>query len=108
MNDIVGVSLPDFEFAFRTLLPSAAGGLVSFLVALKAGHYKNNRYFAKSTIEIFGGGVTGVFLSYLFKESSYLWVIAFVIGTAWSQLLQRIRGTVTRMVEGALGEAGKK
>ena len=106
MNDF-GISRLDVERAAFILLASAAGGLISFLLAFKGGHYKNNKYFAKSTLEIFGGGVTGSFLSYLFKESAYLLVIAFVIGTAWSQLLQRVRSTVTRMVEGAL-EAGKK
>jgi hypothetical protein len=95
-------------FVFYTLLPSAAGGLASFLVALKLGSYRNNRYFAKSTIEVFGGAVTGCFLSVFFKDNPYVVSIAFLIGMAWSQLLQRIRVTITRMVEGALGEAGKR
>jgi hypothetical protein len=99
--------MDDIGALLYMLLPGAAGGLVSFLAALKLNHYNNNKYFAKSTIEILGGAVTGYFLSYLFKGNSYLLVITFIIGTAWSQLLQRIRTTITRMVEGALGEARK-
>jgi len=102
----VSASLPNLSFVFSMLLPSAAGGLVSFLLAFRAGHYKNNRYIAKSTVEILGGAVTGSFLSYPFAENAYLPVIAFLIGGAWSQLLQRLRATITRMVEGALSGKG--
>jgi hypothetical protein len=89
------------------LLAGAAGGLTSFLAALRAQHYKNNKYIAKSVIEISGGAVTAVFLSYLFLETSYIWVIAFLIGSAWSQIVQRVRTRITRIVEAALGDTGK-
>jgi hypothetical protein len=104
----IGTNLSALNIMLPMLLPGASGGLVSFLLALKARQYKNNRLIAKSTIEICGGAITAGFIAYLFIGSSYVWVLAFVIGTAWSQILQGVRARVTRMVLAALGEVVDK
>jgi hypothetical protein len=82
----------------------AAGGLTSFLVALKQDHYKNDRYIKKSSIEILGGAVTATCLVYVFRENQYVYAFSFLIGTAWSQIIQKIRTKITSIVEAALGD----
>src|SRR5215813_343208 len=69
----------------------AAGGLVSFLVSLRLDHYKNNRYLKKSGIEIVGGAITATCLVYVIRENQYVYLYAFLIGTAWSYIIQRLR-----------------
>jgi hypothetical protein len=97
-TDVIQVQL----FAFVAL--GAAGGLISFLVALRQDHYKNDRYIKKSSIEVLGGAVTASCLVYVFRESQYVYVFAFLIGTAWSHIIQRIRSKITSIVEAALGD----
>jgi hypothetical protein len=86
----------------------AAWGLTSFLVGLKQDHYKNNRYIKKSIIEVIGGAVTATCLVYVFRENQYIYVFAFLIGTAWSHIIQRLRSRITRIVEAALGDASPR
>jgi hypothetical protein len=92
------------EFITFMLFPGGAGGLSSFLAGLKSNHYRNNRYLSKFCIEVVGGALTASSLVYVFKDNQYVYVFAFVIGTAWSQILQRIREKVTTLVESAIGE----
>ena len=54
-----------------------------------------------------GGSITVACLAYLLRDSQYVFVFAFLIGTAWSHILQKIRTKVTKVVEAALGDAGK-
>src|SRR5262249_53310272 len=98
--------LSELYFVALMLLPGAAGGLASFLVGLKAGHYKNNKYMAKCSIETVGGAVTASSLVYFLRDSQYTWAFAFAIGAGWSQILQGIRGRVTRIIVAVIGEAG--
>ncbi len=86
----------------------AAGGLTSFLVALKQDHYKNNRHIKKACIEIFGGAVTATCLVYIFRENRYVYVFTSLIGTAWSHIIQRIRSKITSIVEAALGDSSPR
>jgi hypothetical protein len=87
------------------MLVGAAGGFASFLVAIRQGHYNNNKYMTKSSIEIVGGAVTATCLVYVIRENQYVNVFAFLIGTAWSHILQRLRTKITSIVEAALGDA---
>jgi|SRR6516225_8800063 hypothetical protein len=87
------------------LLLGAVGGLSSFLIALKFDHYKNNRFVRKLAIELVGGAVAAPPLGYMFKESQYVYILAFLIGTMWAHILQRVRNRVTNLVDAALGEA---
>jgi len=97
------IEVPHLEIITYTLLPGGAGGLASFLAGVKADQYKNNRYIRKFGIEVLGGAITAAGLVYVLRENQYVYVLAFVIGTAWSQILQKARIKVTKMVEGALG-----
>ena len=97
------VQIPEAGFLIFMLLPGAAGGLASFLNGLRLQHYKNNKYVAKFGIEVLGGAVTASSLVYAFRDNSLVWVFAFLIGTAWSQVLQKLRVKITKLVEAALG-----
>jgi hypothetical protein len=100
----------DFVKLESLLLPvlGAAGGLASFLLALKQNKYKNNRYLRKSGIEVVGGAVTAACLVYAFRGNTLVPVFAFLVGTAWSQILQRLRSKITRLVEAALGDLSQR
>jgi hypothetical protein len=87
-----------------TTAPGAAGGLVSFLLALKRGHYRNNKYLAKFSIEVIGAMVTASFLSALITSHSYQPTVAFLIGIGWTGIIQLARAKITKIVEVALGE----
>lgn len=87
-----------------TTLPGGAGGLASFLLGLKRGHYRNDKYAAKFSIEIFGAMVTASFLVLLLPAEDYRIPIAFVIGIAWASILQSLRTKITKIVEAALGD----
>ena len=89
---------------FFTILPGGAGGLVLFLFSLKKGRYRNNKYLAKFVIEILGAMLTASFLSTLITSSYYKPIAAFVVGIAWANIIQIIRGKITKIVEAALGE----
>lgn len=95
------------DFLLFMLLPGSAGGLMSFLAALKGEHYRNNKYLTKFAVEVVGGAVTASSLVYVLRENPYVYVFAFLIGTGWSQILQKLRAKVTRIVEAALGETTK-
>lgn len=87
-----------------TTAPGAAGGLVSFLLALKRGHYRNNKLFAKFSIEVIGAMVTASFLSVLIESHSYQITVSFLIGIGWTGIVQLARAKITKVVEVALGE----
>jgi hypothetical protein len=101
------IQVPQVDVLVFALLPGAAGGLASFLAGLKAQHYKNNKYIVKFGIEVIGGAMTASWLVYVLRENQYVYVFSFLIGTAWSQILQKIRTKVTRIIEAALGESTK-
>lgn len=97
--------------ALNTTLPGAAGGLASFLLALRMGHYRNNKYLAKFSIEIAGAMVTASFLTTLISTGSYQPTAAFFIGIGWVGIIQLARRKITKVVEATLGEnfeGGKK
>ena len=87
----------------------AAGGLVSFLYALRGGHYRNNKYISKFLIELLGSAITAIYLTSLITESSIasigtIGTAAFIVGTTWSVLIQGIRNKATSIVEAFLGQ----
>jgi hypothetical protein len=88
--------------AFFTL--GAAGGLVAFLVAVKNNHYRNDQYIRKLSIEIIGGAITGACLVPVFSQTPLTYVFAFLIGTAWAYIIQKVRSKFTRIIEAALGD----
>jgi len=86
-------------------IPGGMGGLVCFLLALQKGHYRNNKYIAKFFIEILGAMVTASFITYLIaKDENYQAAFAFVIGFAWSNIMQMIRSKVTNITENVIRE----
>lgn len=89
------------------VMAGAAGGLTSFLVGIRAQHYKNNKYFAKLTLEVLGGAITSGGLIYvIFDGNRYVFAFAFLAGTAWSQIIQNIRTKITDIIEAALKASG--
>jgi hypothetical protein len=44
----------------------------------------------------------------VFRQYEYIYVFAFLIGTAWSHIIQRLRSKITSMVEAALGGPSDK
>ena len=88
-----------------------AGGLAFFLLGLRRGHYRNNKYFSKVSIEVFGAAITALFLaSILVPSNNYkiIAAVAFAIGVAWSEILQTLRIKITEIVEVALRDARGK
>ena len=101
---------PEVLSSFGTTLlhataPGGAGGLASFLFALKRGHYRNNKYTAKFLIEILGAMVTGTFVASFFGNWEYVAAVAFAVGLTWAQIIHVIRTKITKIVEAALGES---
>jgi len=103
----MSIDLPQLQL-FTFVMLGGAGGLISFLVALKLDHYKNNRYIRKSSIEILGGAVTAACLVYVLRENPYVYPFAFLIGTSWSHIIQRLRSKITSVVEAALGDTSPR
>lgn len=87
-------------------LPGGAGGIVWFLLAYKRGHYRNNKYTAKFSVETIGAMITATFIGILFIQARYQVQIAasFAIGIGWSGIIQIVRTKITKIVEAALGE----
>ena len=87
-------------------LPGAGGGLALFLLGLRGGRYRNNRYVAKLCLEIAGAAVTASFLAklvaYILNRQEFLSPIAFLVGLAWVSVVQWARAKVTTIVEAAL------
>lgn len=91
-------------------LPGAIGGLMTFVYSYYKGHYQNNQYIIKCSIEIFGGAVvafflTNVILSFIVKNDTTMLLVPFAIGLFWAGLIQFIRSWITGIVELALGKA---
>lgn len=85
-------------------LPGAAGGLTAFLFALKRGHYRNNKYFAKASIELLGAMLTASFFSMILTSSRLRPLWAFTVGISWAVVIQTIRIKITKIVEAILGD----
>ncbi len=93
-----------------TSISGGAGGLASFLYALRLGHYRNNKYVEKCSIEILGAIVTASFLAAPFipdDKYTLAMAIAFMIGVSWAKFLQLIREKITDKVVDTLGQALK-
>ncbi len=86
-----------------TSMPGAAGGFALFLFGIKRGHYRNNKYIVKCTVEILGAAVTATFIGSFFPQS-YRIGAGFLIGLTWVNIIQISRSKITKIVETALGE----
>ena len=95
------------KIIYSVTLPGGAGGLTSFLYALKRGHYKNNKYPRKFFIEILGAMLTATFLTKLISSNQYQYVVAYIIGICWSGIIQVLRTKITKIIEAVL-TAGDK
>lgn len=84
-------------------LPGALGGIVLFVYGYKKGHYRNNKYKIKLSIEVVGAAITATMLALLFPDD-YRIVAAFLIGLSWSGIIQMVRKKITATVSAALGE----
>jgi hypothetical protein len=81
-------------------LAAAVGGLCGFLLGLRYGSFKQDRYLRKGLLEILGAGLTG---SLLALPALVLQIpTAFVAGLAWSFLCQRLRNLLTTRIVDAL------
>lgn len=90
-------------------LAGAAGGLCSFLHALRGGRIRNGKYLRKAILEIVGGTLVGFFVSLPFSawHDEYRIFLAFASGVAWAILLEYIREKITKVIEAALGRLDK-
>jgi hypothetical protein len=79
-----------------------AGALAGFLLGLKRGQFRNDRYTSKCTIEVLGGSLTALFLSPLVTMAKFDTVIGFILGLAWAPVIQALRNRITAIVEAAL------
>ena len=87
------------DIVVNCTVPGCAGGIALFLLSYKKGHYKNNKYFIKFCIEIFGAMITATFITSGLFQNNYQIPIAFMIGVGWVNVLQKIRVKVTSLVE---------
>jgi hypothetical protein len=78
------------------------------LYGLKRGHYRNNRYFSKLAIEVIGSSVTASFITPLIVQGQLIFLVGFLVGIAWGNIIQLIRIKITKMVEAVLGESLEK
>ena len=85
----------------------AAGAAANFLAGLGKGHYQHGGYVAKFSIEVAGGALTAtlVALSVPFINPQIGLLVAFVIGSAWSNVIQVVRTRVTELVSEILDAA---
>jgi hypothetical protein len=90
----------------ETSLPGAAGGCVAFLAGIKLGHYRNNKYVAKFSLELLGGATTASFVTLIVSPNAppVKYFVAFAIGMSWAGIVQLIRTKITKFVEVVLGE----
>ena len=89
---------------FLSSVSGCAGGVAMFVLGLKKGHYKNNKYITKLIIEIVGATLTASFITVFISSNTYKFGAAFLIGAAWANILQITREKITTIVEVALGE----
>jgi len=82
------------ELVTGRLLPGAAGGLAWFLVGLRFGRIRNDMYIRKGSLEIAGGMIVGTFVVMPFIPLPQ-YTVAFLLGAAWSEVIQRTRKAVT-------------
>jgi hypothetical protein len=107
--DVLQITIFDFfdnkliSYVLFSTLPGGIGGLTCFLYGYKKGLYKNNRYFIKICIELFGAMFTATFLSIIIINK-FLPLIAFIIGLCWSAVIQTVRLKITSIVESILGK----
>jgi len=78
-------------------LPGAFGGLACFLLGLKRGHYRNNKYVAKVTLEILGGTIVASFVAFSPNP-----LLGFAVGLSWASILQIVRVKITQVVRASL------
>lgn len=86
-------------------LPGAIGGIATFLYSLKMGHYKNNKYKAKLSLEVLGGAILATFVGPLFPEPIQIQLFAaFATGLTWAGVIQVTRSKITKIVKAVIGE----
>ena len=79
---------------------------MAFLNGIRRGHYRNNKYPTKATIEILGSAITATFLTSLVSDipTKYCVAIACCVGMSWSGIVQMTRTKITTKVENALSD----
>ena len=78
-------------------VPGASGGVVSFVLAFRNGHYKNDHHLRKALAEVVGGAITGVYVAEFFGPTIRCGA-AFVIGLCWAGVIQEVRRRITSYV----------
>lgn len=86
--------------------PGACGGIGLFLFSLRMGHYKNNKYMRKLSIELLGAMIVASFVGPLFPEKAVIYA-SFAIGLCWATVIQIVRNKITKMVTAVIGEVVK-
>lgn len=84
----------------------AAGGLAWFLCNVQLGRIRNDKHVRKAVLEVVGGMMTGLFLSFSLGHLPQR-IVAFVMGLCWSEVAQRIRAKVTTIVVAALSNQAR-
>ena len=107
-----------FKVIIYSTMAGGAGGIALFVLMLKKGRYKNNRYKAKCLVEAFGAMVTVCFITFslvqtvfgsmlINKNDVYLFTVpAFAIGVAWSNIIQIVRIKTTKLFEALFSSFG--
>lgn len=104
--DLIGINLLSPQIIVCTL-GGCAGGFVSFLYALRHGHYRNNKLIKKFSVEVVGATFTALFLvSAVVDQIATIAAASFVLGVVWVKVIQLLRQKVTKIVEAILGEDG--
>lgn len=87
------------EFLLYCSLPGAAGGLTWFLIGIRRGSIRNNRYVRKAVLEITGAVLVAAFVAYplapLFTIKTPVLVLSFATGAAWASIVQLLRRWIT-------------
>lgn len=96
LGDLVHALSPEL---LEATIPGGFGGLAIFLLGLRRGHYRNNKFITKALIEITGGMIVASFVIAGPRP-----LTSFLIGMSWSSILQILRSRITAGVEATLGE----
>ena len=85
------------EDAVRTIVGGAFGGLALILFSLRNGHYKNNKYIWKFSIEFLGATTLAFCLGPLIAEK-FIIPGSFGVGLSWVKIIQTARTDITKVV----------
>ena len=89
---------------YYSVLPGSIGGMATFVLGLRKGHYKNNKYIAKFLVETTGAALTAPFIVNFIEDHIFRSSFAFCIGVGWSSILQTVRIIISRFIEAAIDE----